>query len=426
MFFHSISRFNLSRFVNSITSSALIFTGFAAGAHTVQMGDFQQKPILADLGMLKAVDVPVSYADSANNLGIAYITPQMEQKISEAAHRMHKCGGFESLEGTLNPASFTNDSKNIIQSIVDHKRKNQQYSQMRIHRLTINPKPEIEAALADLKIENLQAWVQWLSNFPSRYNKLSDPNKHIAPLVERLNQMIAAGKVPAQVDVIDHNNTKQKSIRVTIPGSNRAQEVVVLGGHLDSIAGWSGSDKAPGADDNASGSANLLETLRVVLNQPRPARTLEFYWYAGEESGLLGSAEIAKAAKAAKKNVVAVLQLDMTLFPGEGAFNIGSMTDFTSAWLRDYLVAVNDTYLKIKILEGECGYGCSDHASWFRNGYPTLMPFEARLNTMNSSIHTPNDVLSNRLNFKHSLMFSKIALVMAMDLANSTITQPFH
>ncbi len=435
MSFNSTLRFDISRrTLSNLTSiatlavtSTFILTGFAAQAHTPELGDFQQKPILADLGMLKALNVPISYADSANNLAIAYITPQMEQKISEAAHRLNKCGGFESLEGTLSPsASFASDSKSIIQNLVDYKRKNQQYAQTRVRRLAIEPKPAIEAALADLKIENLQAWVQWLSSFPSRFNRLADPNKHIAPMVDRLNQMIAAGKIPAKVDLIDHQNTKQKSIRVTVQGTSRAQEVVVLGGHLDSIAGWSGSDKAPGADDNASGSANLLEALRVVLNQPRPARTLEFYWYAGEESGLLGSAEIAKAAKAAKKNVVAVLQLDMTLFPGEGEFNIGSMTDFTSAWLRDYLVAMNDTYLKIKILEGECGYGCSDHASWFRNGYPTVMPFEARLNTMNSNIHTSNDVLSNRLNFKHSLVFSKIALIMAMDLANSNITQPFH
>jgi bacterial leucyl aminopeptidase len=285
------------------------------------------------------------------------------------------------------------------------------------------PRVAIEQALKDLKVENLQSWVQWLSAYPSRYNRLSDPNKHVFALVDRLKQVTSRSRMPVQIEMVDHQSTKQKSIRLTIQGSQRPQEVVVFGAHLDSI---SSGDRAPGADDNASGSANLLETLRVVMTQDRPQRTLEFYWYAGEESGLLGSAEIAKAAKAAKRNVVAVLQLDMTLFPGEGEFVIGSMTDYTSAWLRDYLNSVNDTYLKIKIREGQCGYGCSDHASWYRQGYPTLMPFEARMNSMNRALHTPNDVVSGKLNFNHSLVFSKIALVMAMDLANSDIQQPFR
>jgi leucyl aminopeptidase len=397
-------------------------TTSVAGAH-VQLGTFQQKPILADLTMLKAAQIPVSYSDPSNNLGIAYITPQMELKVSELAHRLGKCGGFESLEGSLDPAAFVDSSKAIFQSITDHKRKNAQYSQVRMRKVNLAPRPATEQALKELKVENLQAWVQWLSAYPSRYNRLPDPNKHVFALAERLKQMTGGSRMPVQIELIDHQSTKQKSIRLTITGSQRPQEVVVFGAHLDSI---SSGDRAPGVDDNASGSSNLLETLRVVLTKERPQRTLEFYWYAGEESGLLGSAEIAKSAKAAKKNVVAVLQLDMTLFPGEGEFVIGSMTDYTSAWLRDYLTSINETYLKIKILEGQCGYGCSDHASWYRQGYPTLMPFESRMNTMNRAIHTPNDVITSKLNFNHSLVFSKIALVMAMDLANSDLRQPFR
>lgn len=416
---HLLSRFvRMGYLLGLVMASSL---GWAHGIHPV--GNYRPKPILADLNMLKYANIPVTYADPQNNLGVAYMTPEMEPKIVALAHRLRKCGGFESLEGSF---GFIEDAKSIFQGISYQKRINFQYQQIRFRQLKVEPRPQVTAALEQLRIENLQSWVQWLSSFPSRFNRLNDPNKHVVALVDRLKQLIAAGRLPAQVEVIDHQSTGQKSVKVTVPGSTRAQEVVVMGGHLDSISGWGGADKAPGADDNASGSANLLETLRVVLDQPQPQRTLEFYWYAGEESGLLGSAEIAKKAKAEKKNVVAVLQLDMTLFPGEGEFKIGSMTDYTSAWLRDYLIAINDAYLKIKILEGQCGYGCSDHASWFRQGYPAIMPFEARLDSMNANIHTTRDVVSNALNFKHSLVFSKIALIMAMDLANSDLKQPFR
>lgn len=181
---------------------------------------------------------------------------------------------------------------------------------------------------------------------------------------------------------------------------------------------------APGADDNASGSANLIEALRILMTRPQPERTIDIFWYAAEEQGLLGSAEIAKQYKAEKKDVIAVLQLDMTLFPGSGELVIGSMTDFTSAWLRDYLKAVNETYLHARIVEDRCGYGCSDHASWSRQGYPALMPFEATFKASNKNIHTSKDIISPALSFKHSAVYSKIALVMALDLGNSTARQP--
>ena len=103
---------------------------------------------------------------------------------------------------------------------------------------------------------------------------------------------------------------------------------------------------------------------------------------------------------------------------------IGSMTDFTSAWLRDYLRALNETYIHATISEDKCGYGCSDHASWYKNGYPTLMPFEATMRKMNNNIHTVRDVISPTSNFAHSAMYSKIAVIFGMDLANSDARQP--
>jgi leucyl aminopeptidase len=235
--------------------------------------------------------------------------------------------------------------------------------------------------------------------------------------------MIASGKVNATVETIAHQSTPQKSIKVTILGSKKPNEIVVLGGHLDSINDRDGN-AAPGADDNASGSANLLEALRVVLDHAQPERTVEFYWYAGEESGLLGSREIAEKAKSTNKNVIGVLQLDMTLFPGDGPMTITNIGDYTNAWLRDYVVAVNEAYINIKIVEGTCGYGCSDHASWHRQGFPAVFPFESRMNSSNPNIHSSRDILNNKLNFDHSLIFSKIALAFAMDLANSDLRQP--
>jgi hypothetical protein len=84
-----------------------------------------------------------------------------------------------------------------------------------------------------------------------------------------------------------------------------------------------------------------LKLPELLLKGRQPAKTIEIYWYAGEEGGLLGSAEIAADAKANAKNVIGVLQLDMTLHPGDGEFKLGSMTDFTSLSMREHLAKIN-------------------------------------------------------------------------------------
>jgi leucyl aminopeptidase len=74
--------------------------------------------------------------------------------------------------------------------------------------------------------------------------------------------------------------------------------------------------------------------------------------------------------------------------------------------------------------EDKCGYGCSDHASWYRQGYPTVIPFEAGFATMNPNLHTENDTVNERIDFKHSAIFAKFALGLAMDLASSQERAP--
>lgn len=362
------------------------------------------------------------YSDQMTGVGYAALTPAMEQRLSNLAHSYGRCAGFESLE-SQNP-NLEQVKFNLTQ-IRTHRLRAQQYSAMRIRQTRFNPNPDVQKAIAELNAQNLHNWVDWMAKFPSRYNKASDPNVHVRALVEQLKGLAVRFHTPLQVDVISHTSTKQQSIHVRLEGSSRPKEVIVLGAHFDSINMYGGGN-APGADDNASGSSNLLEALRVLLTQSRPARTIEFFWYAGEESGLLGSAEIARSYKENNVDVVAVLQLDMTLFPGAGKGQLGLMTDYTSPWLQDLLKGLNDTYVGARVIESQCGYGCSDHASWFRQGYPAVIPFEATFNTMNHLLHTPKDVVNSSSDFEHSLMFSKLALAMALELGNSTQRQPFQ
>jgi leucyl aminopeptidase len=379
---------------------------------------FATEPVLASLRMLEKTGLPVEAKDAAADLGFARLTSAQQGKLVAAMHEEGKCGGFELLPSGPGASS----GKEIIARLAARVRKDEARP---LREVKIAKKPEIVAALGEVKEENIRSTVEWLSSYPSRSNRLPEPNAHVRDMEAKVRELLSAYPGMWSVTQIAHQRTRQNSLRVHLEGKSRAKEIVVLGGHLDSInQGWGGGQDAPGADDNASGSASLLEALRVLASRGVPERSVEFFWYAGEESGLLGSAEIAQSYKAENKDVVAVLQLDMTLFPGAGEFVVGNVSDFTSAWLRQYLVALNDAYLQVQLIEDKCGYACSDHASWYRQGYPTLMPFESDTSRMNRKIHTDQDVISPQSSFRHSLVFAKIALAMAMDLGNSAERQP--
>lgn len=391
-----------------------------AQAHVVQYQGL--KPVLGDLVSLRAQNIPVFAADEKLGVGFAYLTAESEQKLHQAAHNLGKCGSFESLEGQ---GELTiQNMQSYFADLRKQEQKNELYMKGPLRLQTRSFDQKLQDAIDKADIKEIENWVKWFSAFPSRYNKGKDANKHVLALKDKLETILKASSLPTSVALIDHKSTPQKSLRVTITGKTKPNEIIVLGGHLDSINGWMGTGNAPGADDNASGSANILEALRVILSYPQPDRTIEFYFYAGEESGLLGSAEIAQNYKQQQKSVIAVLQLDMTLQPGEGEFVIGNVSDFTSAWLRDYFEQVNNLYLKVRLVDDKCGYGCSDHASWYRNGYSTLLPFEATTATMNKNIHTTNDIINSKSSFRHSLVFAKLAIIFGLELANSDMGPP--
>ena len=374
-----------------------------------------QKSVLADVQILKKAQIPILKTDISGQVGYAIVTNIEEFKISKIAHQFGRCGNYEYLANNELSQEKVYQELQLVNTA--------RAQQVTLYKpFSIVKSDRIEQAISELKADNIKQTVLWLSSYPTRFNKGQSPNEHIQPFIDRLKALAQNYSHPFEITQIAHTSTKQKSVKFSLAGKTQPNEVIVLGGHLDSINGWFGTGRAPGADDNASGSASFVEALRVFLaHNTQPERTVEFYWYAGEESGLLGSAEIAKAAKQENKNIKAVLQLDMTLFPGNGANTIASMSDFTAPWLRDYMNQVNKTYLNITVLDDKCGYGCSDHASWHRQGFATLFPTEATFNSVFQQIHTDKDVVSSVMSFDHALIFSKIALIFAMDLSQQSL-----
>jgi leucyl aminopeptidase len=260
--------------------------------------------------------------------------------------------------------------------------------------------------------------IEQLSRYQDRRHR-SNTGAQASLAIRDLWQSWAGSRADVKVAQISHTWTPQKSVVLTMTGSEKPDEVIVLGGHLDST---SNVLKAPGADDNASGIASLSEVVRVLLeNNYRPKRTLQFMAYAAEEVGLVGSGEIAQRHRADNVDVLGALQLDMTNYKGSSN-DIYIYEDYTDSMQNDFLRRLIATYQPdLQIGASRCGYGCSDHASWNRYGYAASFPFEARFDQANPSIHTANDTLEKSGgNATHAAKFSRLALSYAIELGSGT------
>lgn len=96
-----------------------------------------------------------------------------------------------------------------------------------------------------------------------------------------------------------------KNIIVDLPGTDLANEVLVIGAHFDA------APKAPGADDNGTGTSALLELARVLKDQPR-RRTVRLAFFNLEETGLIGSTRYVESLpKDGPQRIVGMVSLEM-------------------------------------------------------------------------------------------------------------------
>lgn len=284
----------------------------------------------------------------------------------------------------------------------------------------IDDQAEVQALLPQLQSSHLLATIEQLSAFQNRtYN-----TSHGVAASDWLAQQwtaLAAGRRGVSVRQLRHRGWAQKSVRLRIRGSQPGAETIVLGAHLDSIAGGGGENsRAPGADDDASGVAALTELIRVMMATGyQPRRSIEFIAYAAEEVGLRGSQQIATQYAKRGKAVAGVLQLDMTAYQGD-ATDLWIFTDYTDAAQNQFLADLAAAYLpQLSVGWDRCGYACSDHASWTARGYVASFPFESSNSNDNPTIHTASDTTATfGQQAEHALKFTRLAMAWAVELGS--------
>jgi len=356
---------------------------------------------------------------ATENVHLVEVDDVQLAQLSEAVHReLKRCGGFAF------HASQADGQRALAKAATLATPMLARPSYVLDNSATVTP------VLSQMQASNITTTINDLSSFVNRYYTTTGGTDASNWLRTKWAGM-AAGRSDIAVTQFTHSGYNQKSVILTITGTDNAAEVLVIGGHLDSIngAGTGETTRAPGADDDASGIASMTEALRAMLAAGyKPRRTIKFIGYAAEEVGLRGSAAIAQSFKSSNVNVVGVLQLDMTNY--KGAVNdIYLFTDYTDSLQSDFVGKLITTYQPgLTIGYDKCGYACSDHASWNAQGYPTSMPFESSMSADNPYIHTANDTYANSgSQAVHALKFAKLAASFAIELGSdgpSTTTLP--
>ncbi|KAL8723888.1 MAG: hypothetical protein Q9166_008228, partial [cf. Caloplaca sp. 2 TL-2023] len=227
----------------------------------------------------------------------------------------------------------------------------------------VSHQTEANGLIAQLNTSGPQSWLKTLSDFYNRYYKSSYGTQSGTWLFDQV-KIISAANPRIIVSQFSHSYA-QPSIIARIPGTS--PNLIIVSAHFDSTGG-SSTARSPGAVDNASGVVALMETLRVLASAKyAPRNTMEFHFYSGEEAGLLGSADIFRSYKSSGKNVLAVVNTDMAGYSPSG--KISSYNDYSDSGLLAYVRRVITSYIGSYTTD-TCGYGCSDHASAYSNGFP--------------------------------------------------------
>ena len=211
-----------------------------------------------------------------------------------------------------------------------------------------------------------------------------------------------------------------------LPGSDPelAQEYVVVGAHYDHVGVDDRGRIGFGADDNASGTAALIEVAEA-LALARPRRSVIFCAFAAEEDGLLGSAGFCEYPPVPVGSMVAMLNMDMLARGDRDEVAVlGIRRNPELADLLDRAGDLKKTGVKqVVTRKGESLWQRSDHFSFHERGVPSLFFFEGLPISRNEDYHTWRDTI-DELDFDKLTRTSRLVFNTAWLLANDDERPP--
>ena len=216
---------------------------------------------------------------------------------------------------------------------------------------------EVKRVLAAASIERVYGYEKSLFDFDSKY--VTQPGNKLAASY-LFDTYTSFGYTPEyQPFEYRVRGTAQSgptaNVVATLKGTVNPELVYVVSSHYDSVA------VGPGADDDSSGTAALLETARMLASHPQPA-TIIFASFTGEEAGLLGSREFVRRAVADKVNIVGALNNDMIGWAND--FRLDNTIRYSNRGIRDVQHAAAMQFSKL-ITYDALYYKSTDAAAYY-------------------------------------------------------------
>jgi Zn-dependent M28 family amino/carboxypeptidase len=240
---------------------------------------------------------------------------------------------------------------------------------------------------------------------------------------------VIAGATVDYTESISKNRKMVRNVIGILPGSDpaRAREAVVIGAHYDHVGLGGRLSVTPdrvgeihnGADDNASGTAAIIEMARsAVADRARFPRTLVFIAFAGEERGLLGSAYYASHAVFPIENTIAMLNLDM-VGRARGGVDVSGL-DVSPSIEADLKAASTAIGGGLQIKREGPGAGRSDDSNFLDRRIPAINFFTG----FHGDYHRPSDDWE-KIDAAGTKRVATLALELAARLAERTTRPEF-
>ena len=278
---------------------------------------------------------------------------------------------------------------------------------------SVNGPQNVGIMLLQVKNSVADAWFQAagksLAEVQQQINHFGKPGSFDFPATLQLSLKVDIEATHARVD----------NVLAYLPG--KTDEYIIIGAHYDHLGYGDSNSLAPslighvhpGADDNASGTAGVLELARLFAPMKGQLdRGILFMSFSGEELGLLGSAEWVKEPTRPLEKCVAMLNMDMIGRIRDNKIYIGGVG--TGSTFKTILEQSQKQEPQFKVEYSPGGYSASDHTSFVSKKIPVLFFFSG----LHSDYHKPSDT-PDKINATSAVQMLDMVSDVAMQLASA-------
>jgi len=272
--------------------------------------------------------------------------------------------------------------------------------------------PLISQMVSQVSKANLTNYISNLQNFQTRYASTANCESSGTYLYNYFTQLGLA----CEYDPFSFSQSgySSRNVVATILGKTSPDREVIICAHYDSYSNQK-MTLAPGADDNGSGTAAVMEIARIFAGQAFDF-TLKFICFSAEEWGLYGSQHYARTAKNQGEKIIGVINMDMVAFTDRLPPDLEVYVNSRSEWLAGRYIQAANTYAPLRMEEViDASADWSDHSSFWDEDYSALCSIE-EASDRNPYYHKTTDTL-DKLNMDFAVSVTKASLAAAAELA---------